>query len=320
MNDSPMVSVVIPAYNVAPFIAATLDSVLAQTFADYEIIVVNDGSPDTGELERALEPYRSRIRYLKQDNRGAAAARNAALRAARGEFAAFLDADDLWLPNYLERQLAFIRERGCDLVSANALIFGDASDAGQTYMEAHMKNAPPSGEAAFEQLLSGERCLITSGVLVRRALVLEAGLFDEALRNAQDLDLWLRLARRKARLAYHDEVLLRYRGRSSSLSGDSINVHRRELRVFDKIETSYGLAPEEREGVLAVIRKRRASLEYEIGKLQLLHGAFAEACASFSRANGFEPGWKPRLALRLTRAAPRLLQAVYARRAKPNRG
>jgi glycosyltransferase involved in cell wall biosynthesis len=311
MNKAPAVSVVIPAYNVARYIGETLATVFAQTFADYEVIVVNDGSPDTEEFERALEPYRARILYLKQENRGASAARNAALRAARGEFAAFLDADDLWLPDYLRRQVLFIREHGCDLVCANAMIFGDSTDAGQTYMDALMKGAPPSGEVTLLELLSAERCLITSGVLVRRELVLEAGLFHEDLRNAQDYDLWLRLAGRKARLAFHHEVLLRYRGRSGSLSGSEINVNRRELRVFDKIEKSYAFAPEEREAVLAVIRRRRAALEFEIGKLHLLQGSFADARDSFAKAG---PGWKPLAALWLARGAPRLLQALYARR------
>src|SRR6266702_399564 len=111
VNRAPAVSVIIPAYNVARYIGETLESVLAQTFTDYEVIVVNDGSPDTEEFERAIEPYLSRIRYLKQENRGASVARNTGLQAAGGEFIAFLDADDLWLPNYLEAQMKFIRER-----------------------------------------------------------------------------------------------------------------------------------------------------------------------------------------------------------------
>src|ERR1051326_8460176 len=102
---SPIVSVIIPAYNAAAFIGETLDSVYAQTFKDFEVVVVNDGSPDTDELERALERYAAKLRYLKQDNQGAAAARNTGITAARGEFVAFLDADDMWLPAFLEKQL-----------------------------------------------------------------------------------------------------------------------------------------------------------------------------------------------------------------------
>src|SRR4051794_40289118 len=99
--DSPVVSVVIPAYNAAPYIQETLQSIFAQTFEQFEVIIVNDGSPDTAEFEVALAPFRSRVIYLKQENRGVSAARNCALSIARGEYVAFLDSDDIWEPNYL---------------------------------------------------------------------------------------------------------------------------------------------------------------------------------------------------------------------------
>ena len=315
-NSSPAVSVVIPAYNVAPFIRETLDSVFAQTFTNYEVIVVNDGSPDTEEFERAIESYRARIRYFAQENRGASAARNAGLRAARGEWIAFLDADDLWLPAYLDEQLRFISEHNCDLVCADAMIFGDSADAGQTYMDAVMASAPATGEVTFLDLVSSNRSLMTSGVVARRDLILEVGLFDEALRNAQDFDLWLRLARHGARLAYQRLVLLRYRARPGSLSGDAINSHHRELRVFDKIEQSYPLTPAERAAVVPVIRNRRALLEYELGKLHLLPGDFARARESFARASNFGGGWKPKVALCLTRVVPNLMKAIYLSRTR----
>jgi glycosyltransferase involved in cell wall biosynthesis len=316
MSAAPTVSVVIPAYNVARYIGEALGSVFAQTFADYEVILVNDGSPDTEALERAIEPFRARINYLKQENRGVSAARNAALKAARGEFAAFLDGDDAWLPNYLDRQLRFVRERGCDLVSANALIFGDSRNAGRTTADVLMRGAPPTGEATFMNLLSSERSLNTSGVFARLKPMLDVGLFDEGMRDAEDFDLWLRLARSRARLAYHDEVLLRYRGREDGLSGDGINIALRELRVFDKIERSYGLAPGEREEVFAVIGRRRAELEYELGKLYLLKGAFDDSRRSFAAASRRSRSWKSRAALWLTRVAPGVMKTLYARRVK----
>ena len=112
-DSAPLVSVIIPAYNIAPYIGETLDSVFAQTFANYEVIVINDGSPDTDEFERVIEPYRERIRYISQKNGGASSARNAGLRAATGQLIAFLDGDDLWSPNYLEEQLKFIDGFDC---------------------------------------------------------------------------------------------------------------------------------------------------------------------------------------------------------------
>lgn len=315
-SPAPLVSVVIPAYNVAPFIGETLDSVLAQTFTNFEVIIVNDGSPDTEEFELALQSYRDRVCYLKQENRGASAARNTGLRAARGELIAFLDADDLWAPTYLEQQLKFIREYGCDLACADAMIFGVSADAGRSYMDSLMGTAPPEGRVTFLELVNADRSLITSGVVARRDLILEVGLFDEALRNAQDFDLWLRLARHGARLAYHRQVLLSYRSRLNSLSGDTINSHLRELRVFDKIEQAYDFTLTERAEVLAVIRSRRALLKYELGKLYLVPGDFARARESFANAISLQPGWKPRLALWCTRIAPHWFRTLYLRRTR----
>src|SRR5579863_3220302 len=99
-SSSVSVSVVIPAYNSAEYIAEALDSVVAQTFVDYEIIVVNDGSSDTGKLEKVLVPYLRLIRYIKQENNGPSAARNVAIRAACGKYVALLDSDDRWLPTH----------------------------------------------------------------------------------------------------------------------------------------------------------------------------------------------------------------------------
>ena len=315
-SAAPLISVIIPAYNVASYIDETLGSVFAQTFTDFEVIIVNDGSPDTEEFERAIQPYRENICYLKQENRGASGARNTGLRAARGEFIAFLDADDLWSPNYLDEQLKFMREFDCDLACADAMVFGVSADAGRTYMESLMKDAPSQGRVTFLELVNADRSLITSGVIARRDLILEVGLFDEALRNAQDFDLWLRLARHGARLAYQRRVLLHYRSRPNSLTGDAINSHQRELRVFDKIEQSYEFTPAERAEVTPVIRNRRALLEYELGKLHLLPGDFTQARDSFAKANRLRPGWKSKVALLFTRFAPRLLQTLYAVRAK----
>ena len=224
----PTVSIIIPAYNVASYIGETLDSVFAQTFADYEVIVINDGSPDTEELERVLAHFINRVNYLKQENRGASAARNTGLRAARGEFVAFLDADDLWLPNYLDEQIKFMAERDCDLVCADAEVFSDSSTEKETYMQSLMADELRTGDVTFLGLLSAAQSLITSGVVVRRELVLEVGMFDEALRNSQDFDLWLLLARHGTRMAYQRRTLLRYRSRDNSLSGDEVNVLRRD--------------------------------------------------------------------------------------------
>src|SRR5215467_6832857 len=90
----PLVSVIIPAYKAAAFIDETLQSVFCQTYQNFEVVLINDGSPDTAEFERAIAPYRDRISYIRQENSGVSAARNAGIRRARGEYLAFLDSDD----------------------------------------------------------------------------------------------------------------------------------------------------------------------------------------------------------------------------------
>jgi glycosyltransferase involved in cell wall biosynthesis len=105
-----MVSVIIPAFRSAGYIADTLSSVFSQTHKDVEVIVINDGSPDTPQLIEALAPWRDRLIYLEQENGGAGAARNAGLAVATGELVAFLDADDRWLPRFLEFQVRFLQQ------------------------------------------------------------------------------------------------------------------------------------------------------------------------------------------------------------------
>jgi glycosyltransferase involved in cell wall biosynthesis len=314
MHESPQVSIVIPAYNVAPYIAETLDSVFAQTYRNYEVIVVNDGSPDTEEFEQAIAPYLNHISYLKQENLGASVARNTGVQAARGEFVAFLDADDLWLPNYLDAQMKFIRARGADLVCGDANMFGEPETEGQSYMTLLMNDAPASDDVSFLQLVEASRCLITSGIVARREQLLDAGLFDPALRTAQDFDMWLRLALKGARLSYQRQVLLKYRCRADGLTGDEINSHQRELRVFDKIEKDYDLSATDREQVLQVIRDRRALLHFELGKLYAARGDFETARDSFAKSRRLKPALKKSVALWLMRSAPRLMQSICARR------
>ncbi|HKV38097.1 MAG TPA: glycosyltransferase family A protein, partial [Blastocatellia bacterium] len=121
----PRVSVIIPAYNTAPFISQSLDSVLSQSFDDIELIVINDGSPDTPQLESVLGPYMDRIQYIKQENRGLPAARNTGIGRAAGEFLAFLDSDDIWFPDYLEIQVRFLEEHfGVVASITDAVLFG----------------------------------------------------------------------------------------------------------------------------------------------------------------------------------------------------
>ena len=279
MNQSPKVSVIIPAYNAAAFVGETLGSVFAQTFTDYEVIVINDGSPDTEAFERAIAPYRERINYIKQENRGASAARNAGLNAARGELVAFLDADDTWLTNYLQEQIDFMHEHQPDLICGDAIVFSDSRTDDQSYMDVLMNGADHFGEVTFEGLISGSQSLITSAVVARRQKVIEAGSFDENLRNAQDFDLWIRMALRGARMGYQRKVLARYRYREGSLSGDAVNRVNRELNLV-------------------------------LGKEHLNRSEFDQALECFRKARRAQPSWKLRVTCALLSVAPNVLTTL----------
>lgn len=131
---SNLVSVIIPAYNVAPFIAETLDSLFAQTWRNFEAVVINDGSTD--DTEERLTPYRDRIVYIKQENRGVMAARNAGLQAARGRYIALLDGDDLWEPKFLETLAGMLQaDPNLSVAYPNAVFFGSPNFAGRLHQD-----------------------------------------------------------------------------------------------------------------------------------------------------------------------------------------
>ena len=308
----PLVSVIIPAYKVASFIKTTLDSVLSQTFTDYEIIVINDGSPDTEELERQIESYSNSINYLTQPNQGAGAARNAGIRAARGKYVAFLDGDDFWLPEFLKEQVALISsDGGFDLVYADAINLQGATFSRTSNMDVN----PSSGFVTAESLRTGKCNVITSSVVARRDLIIEVGLFDESFPNSQDFDLWLRLAKHGARMTYQKKVLVHRRIYEGSLASNPIKSFEGEIAVLEKTRRRGDLTAEEQAAISKILERRRATVEVFRGKQQLSAGEFDSARAAFRVANDYNQSWKLRLVLFCLRVAPRLLQRVYRLRA-----
>lgn len=305
---APLVSVVIPAYEVAQYIAAALDSVLAQTFKDYEIIVVNDGSPDTVELEKALYPYRDRVLYLRQDNQGLSGARNTGIRAARGKYIAPLDGDDIWTPEHLSAQLALLEaEPSIDVVYADARIFGDVPEAGRTVMDL----CPSAGEVTFERLVT-RQCTVHICVSVcRREALVRAGLFDPALRRVEDADMWLRIARQGGRIAYQRRVLGYYRRSAGSLSSDRVSMIEAYLAVLAKAARDPHLTAAQREVIARQSAAEGTRLELQKGKRAFLAGDVTAAIHHLSNANAQHKSLKLRAVLALLRVAPGLLQMLY---------
>lgn len=314
VESTPAVSVIIPAYNSAEYIGEALDSVFNQIFTSHEVLVINDGSPDTEELERELRAYAGRIRYIKQENRGAAAARNAGLRVARGEFVAFLDADDRWLPNFLADQMEFLRSSDADLVYSDALLSGQSPLAGRSFMGVQ----PSRGPVTPENLLGVNVTVLTSVVLARKKPILDIGLFDESLKRGHDFELWLRLARAGIRFAYHGKVLGHHRIVETSLSGGTISQLERTLSVLNAIKSLGNLTASEETALLVTWNRTQAQLEIEEGKKKLLIKDFEGAAQSFTDARKLQDSWKLKVVCIGLRIAPGALWWFQHRRLHGN--
>ncbi len=306
---APKVSVVIPAYNVAEFIAETLKSVADQKYRDCEVIVVNDGSPDTAAFERAIHSFRQNITYIVQPGLGAGAARNTAIRHARGEIIAFLDGDDIWLPDFLASQVAFLG-RGYDMVYCDAFQFGMRSVVRKTFME----GAPSNGEVTALSLLDYSCNVITSGTVAYKAALERAGLFEHERTKAHDFHLWVRMAKTGSKIGYQRKPLLKYRVHLQSLSGDSVSRVEREIDVLGRVKKSIELDEREISVVDAMLKRLQSELRVEYGKAYLLNEDFRNAYRSFAEANSIRPSMKLRTITWLARLAPRRLLSHYRTR------
>ena len=304
---NPTVSVIIPAYNAAKYIGEALESVLNQTFASHESIVINDGSPDTDELERALQKYSSVIQYIKQENLGAAAARNAGLRRARGEYVAFLDADDKWLPNFLEDQLEFLRSRNADFVFSDALLIGESRLAGRTFMELQ----PPKSAVTPESLLAVDVTVLTSAVLARKKPIFEVGLFDETIKRGHDFELWFRLAKAGIRFAYQPTVLGEHRIVESGLSGNAVSQLYRTLSVLEVVKAKGNLTQREDAALNLNMKSTLGALALENGKEKLLGKDFEGALECFKEARKSKRNWKLLLVSLGVRITPETVRRLY---------
>jgi glycosyltransferase involved in cell wall biosynthesis len=281
-NTTPKVSVIIPSYKTATLIARCLDTVMAQTFQDFEAIIVNDGSPDTPELEKVLEPYMDRIVYIKQQNKRCAGARNTAIKAARGEYLAFLDSDDTWYPEHLESQMKqFADDPSLDLVYCDSLLVGDPEREAPFSVR-----CPSEGEATFETLIT-EQCQIPiSTVVVRKSSIVKAGGFDETIPRCDDYDMWVRTAFHGAKIGYIRKLTVHmYIGRPGSMSQEKAKMIEAYWSCLERFKKVLPLSAEQQ----AVVTKRADAIRtrylVEEGKRQLGQGEFGKARELFAEAN-----------------------------------
>jgi len=304
----PLVSVVIPAYQSSLFIVHTINSVLAQTFSHYEIIIVNDGSPDTNLLERLLKPYLATIRYIEQDNRGPSAARNAAILEARGEYVAFLDSDDLWLPHHLQTQVDLLqRNPSLSLVYSNSLWVEGDMPIGKGFQSEGRRSRQP---VTFEALLTEECRICTSSVVASRQAILDTGLFDITLRRCEDFDLWLRMAHRGLRMDYDSGVQIYYRRTGSGLSADRETLIPAQIAVYEKV-ASLPISLAQRELITGRIAAFKVRLDIELAKKSLLAREYDAALKAAKRAVTAVSNWKLQLAILGVRYFPHLVGETY---------
>jgi glycosyltransferase involved in cell wall biosynthesis len=190
-DNSPLVTVVTPAYNIAKYIGEAVDSVLGQTFRDFEYLVVDDASvDDTLNVIKAHAHDDPRFRLVEVSHGGPSAARNAGIREAKGEYIAFLDGDDRWHPKFLERQLGLIRS----LPPKVGVVFCRSriilENGTPIFFQWHR-----AGRYDFDDfLVSGNPARSGSSLLIRKSCFTDVGGFDEKLRYGEDLDMWLRIA------------------------------------------------------------------------------------------------------------------------------
>jgi glycosyltransferase involved in cell wall biosynthesis len=266
MTPDPVVTIVIPTYNHAGFLAEALASVRDQTYTDWEAIVVDNHSED--DTVAVVESFQdSRIRLETFKNNGIiGASRNRAMALARGEFIAFLDSDDVWLPRKLERCVTrFVPSVG--LVAHNLERFGRASGLIQ---------CGPELRASFDALLLEGSCITPSATMIRTDVLRAVGGFSEArdVATAEDYHLWLKLAAWRVKMEFLPEVLSRYRVHSASQSSAAIRHMNAVARVVD--EFSQHPASKVPIGGLG-LRRRRSLLAYGAARTMQASGSHHEA-------------------------------------------
>jgi len=230
--SSPLISVIIPAYNAEQHIEEALHSVFNQTYPNVEIIVVNDGSTDS--TLQVLNKYQSKIKVLTQNNLGVARARNYAAEEATGDWLAFIDSDDRWTPDKLTTQFNSLNKEGWS--HTNSIYFGFNQD-GKTKRS---DLSSLSGGLVFNKLII-ENFITTSTVLINKELFLSHNGFDESLKALEDWELWIRIARTEP-LHYNDEVLGEYRITPGSTSRKTREVLPLHIALINSIFSKEELA------------------------------------------------------------------------------
>jgi glycosyltransferase involved in cell wall biosynthesis len=302
-----LVSVVIPAYESAGYIPQALDSVFAQTFSDFEVILVNDGSPDTDLLEQNLRPYAGRIHYVRQKNQGPSGARNTAILQARGKYVAFLDGDDMWLPQHLANQTSLLLSNpSLGLVYADAILLRGDAPIGHAFGQ-----QPQSPRVTFESLVVEDSAIGTSSVVALRQALIDAGLFDQRFKRCEDFDLWLRMSFRGTPMDYCRAKGLYHRVSEKGLSSNRIRMGQALIEVYEKTASTLPLSAGQSKLIRQRIEKIRTACQTELVKELLDAGDYERALDTARHTRASERNWKLALTVVGLRSAPRLFRYCH---------
>jgi glycosyltransferase involved in cell wall biosynthesis len=228
------VSVIIPTYNSARYLVEAVDSVLAQTVTDLEILVIDDGSTD--QTEAVMRKHDPRLRYIRQNNSGVAVARNRGIQESRGTYVAFLDADDTWYSQKLERQLSELGKNPGLRACYSAFCVADSN-----LVPLEVRRNERKGSALEDLLLRGNIIGTPSTVVCERALFGEVGGFDPALSQCADWEMWVRLAA-VTEFLFIDEPLITYRQHDGNMSRNAPLLERDSVLVLEKGFTLPGIS------------------------------------------------------------------------------
>jgi glycosyltransferase involved in cell wall biosynthesis len=289
---SPLFTVVVPAYNTARMVGAAIRSVLAQTCGDFELIVVDDGSTDdTGARIRGFEAD-PRVRGVRRENGGPAAARNTGIERATGEYVSFLDSDDLWMPNYLEAMdRALAEDRNAGLGYTDAWVLNDETRLifrGTAMSSNHPPPVPPTDHHELLKLLV-QGNFIFSSATVRRSVLDRVGHFDTRLWATEDWEMWIRVVAAGYRAVRPPGLHAIHRWRRDSLSNDEIPLLTNERRVLQLVIEEYDVPDE----IRAVARSRLRRLDSRLSpwgqrRTAARHRVGAVRKLIFGRRNWFE--------------------------------
>lgn len=312
----PRVSIVIPTYNSARYLAETLESILKQSFEDYEIIIVDDGSTDN--TKEVLKRYEDSISYVFQDNSGGPSRpRNTGISIANGELISFFDSDDIMLPGKLEASVGlFDIAPQIGMVFSNFMVCDEAERVkpgtfldhyayfhSMTYSKIGEREYVYKGEEIFNGLFF-ENFIGLSGVLARKDVFSRAGYFDEQLSTSEDRDMWFRIGK-KYDVGYIDIVGHCYRNREGSLTKRGIECEHNRITVIERYRT--GIRKK-------IVRKRAdqliAQCNYGIGYHYQTLGCFSEARRYYFKSIKGYLNWYAARGLVITTVGPKVIKML----------